>query len=175
MIALKVAPFAAALALIGFAAVDPLARAADPPVTVTVVQTQTVDRTYQGWDVRTWARHAVANRLEANQWRRNGEARGRTILRLRRELAHDPSVTEAVALARAIYGVDQTGRVRCESHGKPGAKNKHSDAAGLLQFMPGTWASTPFRSFSVYSPYAAALAGGWMVAQGRSKEWVCGL
>jgi hypothetical protein len=170
VIAAKVAPWVAVGALVVFAAVDPLAHADDPAPTVTVTKTTTVsvERTVQGRNVRWWSRRAVQARKDAN-------ARALTVRRLRRTLAHSPSVTEALALARVVYGVDQTGRVHCESHGSPTAKNKHSDASGLLQFMPGTWSSTPFRGFSVWSPYAASLAGGWMVAHGRSSEWACGL
>lgn len=60
----------------------------------------------------------------------------------------------------------------CESRWNPGAYNP-SGASGLYQFMPGTWASTPYGRRSVWSarwqPYAAA----WMLEQGRSREWVC--
>jgi hypothetical protein len=44
--------------------------------------TVTVTETYQNRSIRWWAARAVINRREANQNRRNAEARGRTIRRL---------------------------------------------------------------------------------------------
>jgi hypothetical protein len=38
---------------------------------------------------------------------------------------------------------------------------------------PSTWRSTPYGVFSVWSPYANALAAGWMHLNGRGGEWSC--
>ena len=46
-------------------------------------------------------------------------------------------------------------------------------SSGLYQFLPSTWASTPYAGFRVDSPYANALAAGWMHAHGRGGEWSC--
>lgn len=52
------------------------------------------ESTYQGLTARQWAQRAVRNRREANQQRRNSEARGRTIRRLQREIRmRHPSAT----------------------------------------------------------------------------------
>jgi hypothetical protein len=64
--------------------------------------------------------------------------------------------------------------VRYESGGNPNAVNRSSGAAGLLQFLPSTWAGTPQgrAGLSVFNPQAARAAAAWMLAQGRAREWV---
>ena len=46
-----------------------------------------------------------------------------------------------------------------------------SGAAGLFQFMPGTWRSTPYASHSVYSAKWASFAGAWGRTHGVT--WSC--
>jgi hypothetical protein len=94
---------------------------------------------------------------------------------LRRTLAHSSTVAEALNLACTVYGNCSTlwRKARCESHLYRYAQNRSSEASGLFQFLPSTWATTPFARFSIFSPYANALAAGWMHAQGRGGEWVC--
>ena len=84
---------------------------------------------------------------------------------LRRSLVHRASSVEALKLASVVYHVPYSLLYKiasCESTGGDGlkadAKNRTSSAAGLGQFLDSTWASTPFAAFSVYSPYADALA-----------------
>jgi soluble lytic murein transglycosylase-like protein len=64
----------------------------------------------------------------------------------------------------------------CESRYNPGAYNA-SGAAGLFQFMPGTWAVNSVRAgfagASVYDPVAAANVAAWMFARGQAYQWVC--
>ncbi len=97
--------------------------------------------------------------------------------RLRRVLRHKPSVREAIRLAATAYGQDEATLRRvawCESRFNPRAKNSSSTASGLFQHLyPSTWRSTPFRSESVWSPYASAMSAAWMFKQGRAAEWVC--
>jgi hypothetical protein len=139
----------------------------DPPATVTVTTTRTVTSFYRGVSAPQWAakfgtmRHLAYERLKAER-------------RARRTLLASPTVAEAISLAGATYGFADTlwRKARCESTLDPNAKNG-SEASGLFQFLPSTWASTPFARFSVFSPYANALAAGWMHAQGRGGEWVC--
>lgn len=70
-----------------------------------------------------------------------------------------------------------TGRLACiayaESRNNPNATNPQSGAAGLFQFLPSTWRTTPQgrAGLSVYDPVAATSAAEWMVAQGRIREW----
>jgi len=63
---------------------------------------------------------------------------------------------------------------RVESHNVASATNRQSGAAGLFQFLPGTWRSTPEgkAGLSPYDPVAARSAARWMLSQGRAREWV---
>lgn len=94
-----------------------------------------------------------------------------------RTIRHLPSVQEAISLASLIYGVprhDMESVARCESGLRPHATNHQgSGATGLFQFMPGTFRGTPFGGLSIFSPYANALAAGWMVARGGWRAWTC--
>lgn len=58
-----------------------------------------------------------------------------------------------------------------ESRFDPRVTNSSSGAAGLFQFMPGTWASTPYRNKSPYSPKWAALGAMWMWDRGGISHW----
>ena len=49
--------------------------------------------------------------------------------------------------------------------------NASSGAAGLFQFMPGTWASTPYRRKSPYNPKWSSLAAMWMWKRGLYSHW----
>jgi membrane-bound lytic murein transglycosylase B len=51
------------------------------------------------------------------------------------------------------------------------ATNSSSGAAGLYQFMPRTWASTPYRKHSAYNPRWASLAAMWMWKHGGYHHW----
>jgi hypothetical protein len=92
---------------------------------------------------------------------------------------HGPSrqVAEAINLAAATYGHAEElwRKARCETAGtwNPRSYNPSSGASGLFQFLPSTWQSTPYRRFSIWNPYASALAAGWMHAHGRGHEWAC--
>lgn len=140
-------------------------RADDPPgQTVTV--TRTVTATYRGRTASGWAkqyRHRT-RQLQASSARAK---------RLHRALLARPSVQEALALACVAYRTS-CGRVYwiawCESTLQPGVENPepHSDASGLGQFLSSTWRGTPYGRFSVFSPYANALAIAYEVAAGNS-------
>ena len=51
------------------------------------------------------------------------------------------------------------------------ATNSSSGAAGLYQFMPSTWQSTPYHKHSPYHPRWAALAAMWMWKHGGQYHW----
>src|SRR5262245_4841100 len=101
-------------------------------------------------------------------------AERRRVRQLTRVLRHRSSTREAIELACSVYGSCDTlwRRALCESGGYRYARNP-SGASGLFQFLPSTFASTPFGRFSICSTYANALAAGWMQANGRGHEWVC--
>ncbi len=111
----------------------------------------------------------------ARQWALKYKRRTTQYQKARRVLLMSPTVSEAINLAAAVYGNGATlwRRARCESGLDPLAHNP-SDASGLFQFLGSTWSSTPFGRFSIWSPYANALAAGWMIGPaGRGGEWSC--
>jgi hypothetical protein len=126
------------------------------------------ERWAQRW--RITQRELVATRARVVVLRRELRAQRRIVLRR-------PQVVEAVNLACVTYGYCATlwRKARCETGGtfSPGAYNADSAASGLFQFLPSTWDSTPYARLSVWSPYANALAAGWMHSAGRGGEWTC--
>lgn len=62
---------------------------------------------------------------------------------------------------------------RCESNLNPNAVNAGSQASGLFQFLPSTWATTPYADEDIFDPVASANAAAWMWDNGRRNEWVC--
>jgi hypothetical protein len=127
-----------------------------PPPTTTVK----VERRVQGKNAVQW--HHVAQRYLSRK------------RSLQQAIHFDPEVDNAINLACVIYGNCSSlwSKARCESHLWRYAHNP-SGASGLFQFLPSTWGSTPFRAFSIYDPYANAMAAGWMHRAGRGNEWVC--
>jgi hypothetical protein len=120
--------------------------------------------TVEGKGVQWWAARAKQARKDAN-------ARAVTVRRLRSTLAHSPSITEAIRLATIAYPALSQERawqiVEHESLMMPDpahAKNPSSTASGLFQFLDSTWAATPYgkAGMSVWSPYASALAAGYL-------------
>jgi len=62
---------------------------------------------------------------------------------------------------------------RCESLLNPSLIHPAYSASGLFQFLPGTWATTPYAGFNILNPVANAYAAAWMWSVGRCGEWVC--
>lgn len=63
-------------------------------------------------------------------------------------------------------------KARCESKLDPYAQNP-SGSSGLFQFLPSTWATTPYRRRSIWRAKWNALAAAWAHSVGRGGEWVC--
>lgn len=63
-------------------------------------------------------------------------------------------------------------RAWCESRFNRFAHNP-SGASGLFQFLPSTWATTPYAGHSVWSAKWSSLAAAWMQHVGRGGEWIC--
>lgn len=85
-------------------------------------------------------------------------------------------IIDIITEAANKYGQSPSAMIavaRCESNLNPNAVNRSSGASGLFQFMPGTWRTTPFASYSIFDPWASANAAGWMWSVGRRGEWVC--
>ena len=136
---------------------------------------------FDGLGPERWAARARELRRQADARARRLERRlelmRRRLVAERRIVLHNPSVVEAINLAAATYGFGSTlwRKADCETGGtfSPRSLNSSSGAAGLFQFLGSTWRSTPYAGFSVWSPYANALAAGWMHAHGRGGEWSC--
>jgi hypothetical protein len=136
-----------------------------------------------GKDVYWWSRRSRFNGRQFRQADKDRDARGRTIRRLKRELAIRPSHSlNAIAYASIAYGVSYSmlrRKAYCETGGTfdPYARNTtavgREHASGLFQFLPSTFASTPYARYSIWDPYANALAAGWMHRVGRGGEWAC--
>ncbi len=69
-------------------------------------------------------------------------------------------------------GDDMLRVARCESWLDPTAVNP-SGSYGLFQFVPSTWASTPYANHDIFDAWANANAAAWMWSVGRRGEWVC--
>ena len=91
--------------------------------------------------------------------------------------AQPPSVQDIIRGAFAPLGdgaVDWAEQIAyCESKYDPQAVNQDSDAAGLFQFLPTTWAGTPFASSSPFDPVANAHAAAWLLQTYGASQWEC--
>ena len=85
-------------------------------------------------------------------------------------------IIDIIYAAADRYGqprADMLRVARCESVLDPNAVNSTSGASGLFQFLPGTWARTPWADEDVFDPVANAYATAWMWDQGNRGEWTC--
>ncbi|CAA9583489.1 MAG: hypothetical protein AVDCRST_MAG87-3647 [uncultured Thermomicrobiales bacterium] len=85
-------------------------------------------------------------------------------------------IVSIIYAAADAYGQSRADMLRvatCESNLVPTAVNPSSNASGLFQFMPSTFASTPYAGQNIFDPVASANAAGWMWANGRRGEWEC--
>jgi uncharacterized protein YraI len=82
------------------------------------------------------------------------------------------SIIYAAAAAYGQSGDDMLRVATCESGLNPYAYNP-AGWYGLFQFVPSTFASTPYAGFDIYDPVANANAAAWMWSVGRRGEWTC--
>lgn len=85
-------------------------------------------------------------------------------------------IVAIIYAAAAYYGLSGDDMLRvaiCESGLDPYNVTPPYSASGLFQFLPGTWATTPYASADIFDPVSSAFATGWMWANGRRGEWVC--
>lgn len=62
----------------------------------------------------------------------------------------------------------------CESSWEPELAPNGAGATGLFQFLPSTWASTPYGNHSIYSAKWQSYAASWLYEKdGGGSEWVC--
>lgn len=60
---------------------------------------------------------------------------------------------------------------RCESGLDPRARNP-SGSSGLAQFLPSTWAITPYRDRWIFSARWNALAAAWLLRAQGTSPWL---
>lgn len=85
-------------------------------------------------------------------------------------------IIQIIYAAADRYGQPRADMLRvaqCESVLDPYVVNPASGVSGLFQFMPGTWATTPYANQDIFDPVANANAAGWMWQNGRRNEWHC--
>lgn len=70
-------------------------------------------------------------------------------------------------------GDDMVRVARCESGLNPHAVGGGGAYHGLFQFVPSTFAGTPYGQYDIYDPWANANAAGWMWSEGQKSAWVC--
>jgi uncharacterized protein YraI len=70
-------------------------------------------------------------------------------------------------------GEDMLRVARCESGLNPSAVGGGGAYHGLFQFVPSTFAGTPYGEYDIYDPWANANAAGWMWSEGNKSNWVC--
>lgn len=90
--------------------------------------------------------------------------------------ASGDDIVSIIYAAADRYGQSREDMLRvatCESNLDPSAVNPSSGASGLFQFMPSTWASTPYADDDIFDAWASANAAGWMWSVGRRNEWEC--
>ena len=61
----------------------------------------------------------------------------------------------------------------CESRYHPTSVNSSSGASGLFQFLPSTWAFTPWHQYSPFDPVANAHAAAWLYQRDGPSQWEC--
>jgi hypothetical protein len=92
-------------------------------------------------------------------WRNHGRAKTARCFIRRAARHYDQSTSQAFYIAHR------------ESRYNWRVTNSSSGAAGLFQFMPRTWQSTPYRKHSPYHPRWASLAAMWMWKHGGQSHW----
>lgn len=101
---------------------------------------------------------------------------------LSRRIVFSPDAELALQVAGIAYGQSWTHMRACWlSEGYRNAErfqaritrsnNEGSGATGPAQFMPGTFAGTPYGHLDIHNVLVQAMATGWMWSRGRRGEW----
>jgi soluble lytic murein transglycosylase-like protein len=105
----------------------------------------------------------------------------RKVKRLRADCTYAKDAVRCwITAAAKKYGQPLSDAFRvadCESDFNPGLTNSEAVgseyATGLFQFLPSTWATTPYRNRNIFSAKWNSLAAMWMWSVGRRGEWAC--
>ena len=138
---------------------------------------------FKGHGPEYWYNRAT---LRYRQVKAARKVNARLVAAMRRQqrlILRQPTTRTAIEVAAIVYDqpLDDMMRVAgCETGWTydPKARNDQpiyngEHATGLFQFIPSTWASTPFAKFDIYNGWINALAAGWMWANHRRSEWAC--
>jgi hypothetical protein len=74
------------------------------------------------------------------------------------------------------YGQDRVAMervARCESGLNPYAVDSAGLYYGLFQFIPETFATTPYAEYDIFDPWANSMAAAWMWSEGMKNHWTC--
>jgi hypothetical protein len=88
----------------------------------------------------------------------------------------EEQIVDIINEAASNYGQssdDMLRVARCESGLNPGAVGGGGAYHGLFQFVPSTFAQTPYGEYDIYDPWANANAAAWKWSEGGKGEWVC--
>lgn len=88
----------------------------------------------------------------------------------------EQQIVDIITEAAHNYGQspdDMLRVARCESGLDPHAVGGGGSYIGLFQFVPSTFAATPYGQYEITDAWANANAAGWMWSEGRKGEWVC--
>lgn len=152
---------------------------------------------FKGHGPEYWYNRAVARYKQVKAGKKKNHQLIRAMRRQQRIIVSQPNTRVAIQVATVVYqemanlrrqlGLnvsygDEDDFIRvaeCESPGlSPTLRNdtpiyNGEHATGLFQFIPSTWASTPFARFDIYNGWANAMAAAWMWSVGRRGEWAC--
>ena len=131
------------------------------------------------------SQHSVECRQAVAYWRAKTHRLERAVAWQKNERASDAErsfasargfgVEHAIRLAAATFGVSLTEMNRvasCESGHNAFAHNPGSTAAGLFQWLSGSWSAQGIPGFSVYDPYANAMAAARARSlNGSWRQW----
>jgi hypothetical protein len=88
----------------------------------------------------------------------------------------EEQIVDIIYEAADSYGQSRNDMLRvarCESGLDPNAVGGGGAYHGLFQFVPSTFAGTPYGEYDIYDPWANANAAAWMWSEGQKSSWVC--
>ncbi len=99
-------------------------------------------------------------------------------------ISHVSTVEKWRPLVEKHFPASQVGTtmriLECESGGDPDAKNRGSSAAGLFQFLRGTWdtvaqetGSPSYAAGGVFDPEWSIINAVWLVENVSWRQWSC--
>lgn len=88
----------------------------------------------------------------------------------------EQQIVDIISEAANNYGQSSSDMLRvarCESGLNPQAVGGGGAYHGLFQFVPSTFATTPYGQYDIYDPWANSNAAAWMWSEGGKGAWVC--